>query len=156
MQYTISFHVPLEEHFQALKYDDNQREAAKSILEDSDALIEEKGVMYISIQKYMEYVLSLLEDIGQSAIESKSLKDFEGYGSVTRGNLDEWTIIIGNLCYVFANDEFTKISCKKAESLRKLMNDMRTIFEHVVTAHELFIEFGLEKGKSDPVELEKE
>ncbi len=156
MENNGDFHVALEEHLQALNLDDEQREAAESILEDADALIGDNGTRYISIHKYINYVLFRLNEIGKSAIDSQSLKDLEDYESITRGFLSEWTIIIGGFCHQFAEHRYDESTHEIAESLKKLMEDMRTIVEHLITANELFIEFGRAKGTSDSPRFEFE
>ncbi|MCP3685993.1 MAG: hypothetical protein GY861_25390 [bacterium] len=156
MENNGDFHVALEEHLQALQLDDEQREAAESILEDADALIGDNGTRYISIHKYIKYVLFRLDEIGKSAIDSQSLKDLEDYESITRGFLSEWAIIIGGFCHQFAEHRYDESTHEVAKSLKELMDDVQTIYEHLNKANELFIEFGRAKDNSDSPRFELE
>ena len=156
MENICDFRVDLEEHLQALQFDDRQRNAAVDIIEKTGALIEDNGIKYISIHRYTEGIIAILYGISNEAIDSKVLEDLKEYESFARSFLSEWAIIVGGLSHHFAEGKTNGPIEGEAESLKKLMNDMRIIFGYLITADELLIEFGLKKGKSDPPGLEIE
>ncbi len=154
MNYDIEFQIDMEDHFQALNLDDETREIAERTLEDANVLSEENGIKKISIPKYMEYTLSRLEETKNSAFDSRAIKILQNYESVARDFLHDWTNIIGNKCYLMADDYFSPVTKEAAEPLKKLIDDMQTIFEHLSAAHKLLVEFGLANRKSDPARFE--
>ncbi len=136
------FHVLLEDHFKALRLDDSQRRAAMDILADADALEDKNGETYISVRAYTDYILPRLDQLASSAREFQSLDDLKNYESLTRGFLHEWTIIIGNLSHHIAKEHRFESVDEIGKSLERLIGDMRDMFEHLVNANKLFIEFG--------------
>ena len=136
------FHVLMEDHFKALRLNDEQREAAMDILADADALEDKNGDTYISVRAYTDYILPRLDQLASSAREFQSLDDLRNYESLTRGFLHEWTIIIGNISHLIAKGHGLESIDETAKTLERLIGDMRAIFEHLVDANKLFIEFG--------------
>lgn len=144
------FQVLVEDHFKALRFNDTQRKAAMSILADANAIVDEDGEKRISVKAYTEYILFRLDQFGNSAKELQSFDDLKNYESITRGSLHEWTIIIGNLSHLIAKGHDPESIDEKSKTLEELIDDMRSIFEHLVTANKLFIEFG-RASKDSPI-----
>ncbi len=136
------FHVLLEDHYKALQLNDEQREATMDILADADALEDKNGDTYISVRAYTDYILPMLDQLASSAREFQSLDDLRNYESLTRGFLHEWAIIIGNLSHHIAKEHRFESIDETAKTLERLIGDMRDMFEHLVNANKLFIEFG--------------
>lgn len=135
------FHVLLEDHLKALRFDDNQRKAAMDILADADALVNENGEEHISVRAYTGYILFRLSELGDLAKQLQSLDDLRNYETLTRGFLHEWAIIIGNISHLIAKGHGLD-SIESGKTLETLIGDMGTMFEHLVDANKLFIEFG--------------
>mgnify|MGYP007028990653 CR=1 FL=1 len=136
------FHVSVEQHFEALSLNDNQRSAAMDILADADALEDKNGDTYISVRAYTDYILPRLDQLASSAREFQSLDDLRNYEALTRGFLHEWAIIIGNSSHHIAKEHRFESIDETAKTLERLIGDMRNIFEHLTEADRLFIEFG--------------
>ncbi len=141
------FHVLLEDHYKALQLNDEQREATMDILADADALEDKNGDTYISVRAYTDYILPRLDQIASSAREFQSLDDLRNYESLTRGFLHEWAIIIGNLSHHIAKEHRFESIDETAKTLERLIGDVRNIFEHLVEANRLFMQFGRAPGK---------
>jgi len=135
------FHVLLEDHFKALRLNDEQREAAMDILADADALVGKNGKKFISVRAYTGYILFRLDELSDLAKKLQSIDDLRNYESLTRGFLHEWTIIIGNLSHHIAKEHRFEPVDEIGKTLEGFIGDMRTMFEHLVDANKLFIEF---------------
>lgn len=140
------FLIPLDDHFKALRLDDCQRKAAMDILVDADAIVDEDGEKQFSIQAYTEYILIRLDELGRLAQSLQSLDDLKNYESLTRGFLHEWTVIIGNLSFLIAKGCNLDRIDETEITLEGLIGNMRTMFEHLVEANKLFMQFGRAPG----------
>ncbi|MCD6161027.1 MAG: hypothetical protein J7K40_01260 [candidate division Zixibacteria bacterium] len=136
------FQVPVEDHFKALRLDNKQRNAALSILTDADAIVDENGEKQFSVRIYTDYILFRLDELSNSAKKLKSLDDLKNYESLTRGFLHEWTIIIGNISHLIAEGHNLDEIDEAGKTFERLIGDVRDIFEHLVDANKLYIEFG--------------
>ncbi|MCP3685002.1 MAG: hypothetical protein GY861_20255 [bacterium] len=156
MKYDIEFQIVMEEHFQSLNLDNAACKEAERTLEDAGVIELQNGTKLISIPKYWEYTLSRLEDACKPASKSQSLEILQDYGLIARDFLFEWANIIGNKCYLMADDYFSQYTEEAAEKVNALIDDLPTIYEHLINAYGLLIKYRLAKDKSDTPQLEME
>ena len=136
------FQVLVEDHFKALSLNNEQSEAALSILVDADAIVDENGEKHFSVRAYTNYILFRLDELSNSAKKLQSLDDLKNYESITRGFLHEWTIIIGNTSHLIAKGHNLDEIDDAGKTLDGFIGNMRDMFEHLVDANKLYIEFG--------------
>jgi NTP pyrophosphatase (non-canonical NTP hydrolase) len=135
------FYILVDEHFKALGLDGKQRQAAMDILSDAAAIVEENGQSRISVRAFADYILFRLNELGELAEKLQSLDDLRNYEFLAREHLKELTIIIGNISHLIARghklDELDDVE----KTLDEFLGDMRDMFEHLVKAHKLFVNF---------------
>ena len=156
MKNNIESLVSLNKYFESLNLNYRQRKAAVDIIEKTGALIEVIGMECINIHIYTDSVLATLDCLKSEAIASQALENLTDYKYSARSFLEEWAFFAENISHQITDGKNTRSFEGVAESLKKMMDDMRTIFEHLITAEGLFIEFGLANRKSDPPGLEIE
>ena len=145
------FLILMDEHFKSLNLDDHQRQAAKDILNDADAIVDNNGEINISIQAYTDYILFRLNELKDSARKLQSLNDLKDYEFIARNSSYEWSIMIGNIAHLVARGKGIKEIDDIEHTFEALIDDVRLIFEHMIEADRLFFKFGrlLEIGSAN-------
>jgi len=138
----------MESHFKTFHRDESQRKSWTSILTDADVLEDVNGETYILVEPYNECMLRSLEELASSTIKHQSLDNLMKYESFSRRLLHEWTIIIGNLTIHLAAEHKCESSDSSIKTLEGLIDNMRAMFEHLVKANKLLMQFGRVPGDS--------
>ncbi len=136
------FHISVKDYSEAHRLTDKQRKIVLGTVTTANAIVDENGEKQISARVYSDYILFTLNDDSSIAKKLQSLDDLEVYEFLAREFLHEWTIIIGNISHLIAKGHDPESIDEKSKTLEKYIGDMRDMFEHLVDANKLYIEFG--------------